>query len=291
MEKKLMIIAEVLFVLIAITYYTIKELIPEYKTKFGSSDKIVNPTKYKNMVEISLDNGIDFALLIDENKKVFHIFFFTEESYCLYNKNIENTTIKESSNQIIKELIENDYLKTTSNIKVTRYTDAYYEYFINKWKESLKKYGINTEVIEETNTLDNKSQELKINPLSTSSIIVNMDYYSKEIIRMAKSHKGDSIIVELDNKTAKTLSNNVYKKIEEYVYKNKINNLEKNNTELLITIIPADEKAKYYPTNNSWYYVKDGKVYAYIEFTQNKNIYGYCYTGSIDYRSEGECPQ
>lgn len=290
MEKKLMIIAEVLFVLIAITYYTIKELIPEYKTKFGSSDKIVNPTKYKNMVEISLDNGIDFALLIDENKKVFHIFFFTEESYCLYNKNIENTTIKESSNQIIKELIENDYLKTTSNIKVTRYTDAYYEYFINKWKESLKKYSINTEVIEETNTLDNKSQELKINPLSTSSIIVNLDYYSKEIIRMAKSHKGDSI-VELNNKTSKTLSNNVYKKIEEYVYKNKINNLEKNNTELLITIIPADEKAKYYPTNNSWYYVKDGKVYAYIEFTQNKNIYGYCYTGSIDYRSEGECPQ
>ena len=53
--------------------------------------------------------------------------------------------------------------------------------------------------------------------------------------------------------------------------------------------IPADEKANYYPNANSWYYIKEKKLYAYIEFGESNNKYGYCYKGSIDSIYEGEC--
>jgi hypothetical protein len=55
-------------------------------------------------------------------------------------------------------------------------------------------------------------------------------------------------------------------------------------------MIPADDEFKYYPSINSWYYVNDKKVYAYIEFViDDNNIKSYCYNGSIDLVKEGVC--
>jgi hypothetical protein len=55
-------------------------------------------------------------------------------------------------------------------------------------------------------------------------------------------------------------------------------------------MIPGDDEFKYYPSINSWYYVKDKKVYAYIEFVISDNkVKGYCYNGSIDLVKEGVC--
>ena len=63
----------------------------------------------------------------------------------------------------------------------------------------------------------------------------------------------------------------------------------KDNTSLIIQVIPADVDGKYYPSSNSWYYIQNGKIYAYIEFSEENKIYGYCYQGTIESRSKGVC--
>ena len=60
MEKKLIIAFEIIFVIAAMSYYVVKDLIPEYKTKFGSSDRIVNPEKCTNMIEVKINDDIDY---------------------------------------------------------------------------------------------------------------------------------------------------------------------------------------------------------------------------------------
>lgn len=286
MDKKIVIIFEILFVVVAICYYVVKEMIPEYKNMYGSSDKIVNPEKMDNMIEIKVDDVTDFIILIDKNKNIYHMIFLSKYSTRLYNKNIENNNLTNGIDNIIRILIENNLLKTNSKIELNRYNDNIYSDFISVFKSNLGKYKINTNFIENKLDILKKSKSLNVETGPINTIIVNLDFYSKELLDSYKDYKSDIII--LDKNSSKKLSNNVYKKIEKYINSNNIENLAKNNTRLVISTIPADDDLKYYPTTNSWYYVDNKKVYAYIEFTNNGK-YSYCYNGSIDDVVEGEC--
>ena len=186
MEKKILIIFEILIVAGLFLFYTFKEVIPDYKRSIGSSDKFINEKIYKKMYEFNIDNKINFSIIIDENNKIYPMLFFNKESACLANKNI---------------------------------------------------------------------------------------VLSKE---------------ESDN--TKVYSDNIYNKITNYINMNNISNLDINDTTLVISMISADEEFTHYPSINSWYYVKDKKVYAYIEFVISDNkVKGYCYNGSIDLVKEGVC--
>ena len=276
-DKVIRIIIEVVIVIVLLGWYTYKEVIPELKEKYGSSDKIINSNLYKNMIELNIDNT-NFILVINKKNSIYHIFFLDKTSLVLHNKNIENTSIDNGLNKTIELLISNDLLNNSSSITLTRYNDESYNEFLSSFKKVLEKYNLTNEIVEKTNTIENKCLELGIN----NDYLVNLDMYSKSI-----SGIGNNNIVI--NKDTKELSNNVYKKIEEYIFNNNIDNLDKNNTELVITLIPSDKTLNYYPTSNSWYYVKDKKIYAYIEFQIDNKTSGYCYNGSIDLISEGEC--
>ena len=286
MEKKLVIIFEIIFVIVAIGYYVVKEMIPEYKTMYGSSDKIVNSEKMTNMIEVKVDDNIDFIIMFDDNEKIYHMMFLTKYSTKLYNQNIENQSIDNGINNIVKILIKNDLLKTNSKIELYKNNDKYYSNFINSLKKSLTKYNINTYFTENKLDIIKRAKELNIETGTENAVIVNIDFYSKELVDTYKDYKSDIIVCDMNSSLK--LSNNVYKKIEKYVNNNNIDNLEKNNTKLVISTIPADEDLKYYPSTNSWYYVENKKVYAYIEFVNNSK-YSYCYKGSIDDVVEGEC--
>lgn len=286
MNKKLTIAFEIIFIIAAMSYYVYKVMIPEYKTKFGSSDKIVNPERCNNIIEVKINDDIDYMYLFDE-EKIYHLIFFTKGSLVLYNKNIENKNMDEATEVSIKLLIDNNYLKKDSIIKIIRNNDYNYDNYINILKNNLTKYNINTNIIEEKSDFKDKAYDLDLNYESISTMITEMDYYSKELINESDINNISKDI--LDNQTSKKYANNIYKKIEKYVNSNNIDNLEINNTNLIITTIPADANAKYYPTPNSWYYVKDKKVYSYIELQEGNNKYRYCYNGSIDDVKEGEC--
>ena len=59
-----------------------------------------------------------------------NIMFFSKNTRCLYNQNIETSSSnKEAVDSAIKLLISNNLLTTTSVIKVTKYSDDYYSKF------------------------------------------------------------------------------------------------------------------------------------------------------------------
>ena len=287
MEKKLIILVEIIFVIGAISYYTVKELIPDIKSKYGSSDKIVNPEKCTNIIEIKINDNIDYMYLLDKEEKIYHIIFLSPSSLVLYNKEIENNTYDVVNKKSIKQLIENNYLKTDSKISVTRYNNDSYIKYKDSLLGILSYYNINTNIEEYESNYVDISKKLGIDASTKSKMISELDYYSKELIN--KYSDSDLMNPELNKQTSKKYSNNVYKKIEKYIESNNINDMDKNDTKLVIMTIPADEKANYYPNANSWYYIKEKKLYAYIEFGESNNKYGYCYKGSIDSIYEGEC--
>ena len=293
-SDKIVAIIEVVVLLILMIGYFIKVCLPDIKKNIGSSDKIISYTNYLNMFEVNIDGDVDFAFAINKDYKINHIMFFSKNSRCLYNQNIEKSSSnKEAIDSAVKLLISNNLLTTTSIIKVTKYNDDYYSKFKKYFDEVLNKYGIDNSYLEESSDLIKKSSLLGSDTESEADALRNIEYYSKEIVRhtnVSKNHNSssdDNII--LDDSSSKSLSNSVYKSIEKYVVENNISNLERGNQELIISMIPADASLKYYPSDSSWYYVSNGKIYAYIEFRDNSNSYGYCYSGSIDLIKNGVC--
>ncbi|MCI8459928.1 MAG: hypothetical protein HFE81_00895, partial [Bacilli bacterium] len=84
MEKKIFVVFEIVLIIGASLYYVFKEVIPEYKSSMGSSDRFIKTSEYKNMFEFNIDNNVNFALVINEAKNIYHIMFFNDKSSCLY---------------------------------------------------------------------------------------------------------------------------------------------------------------------------------------------------------------
>lgn len=291
MSKKILYFLEIFIIILASIYYIFKEVIPDYRKNIGSSDKMINTSIYKNMIEIKINNKVNFAILINDESKIYHLLFFSENALCLYNKNIENTEIYDGLEKIVKLLIENNLLDNFSNIKIIKYNDFYYKNFLNNFKLIFNKFNLKSDFFEIESNIKEKLLDVDLivkDEKDLENILINLDFYSKELI---KSYKGkiSTKYSMLKDEDVLSLSNNVYKKIEKYVIDNKIENLEKDNDELVISMIPIDSYLKYYPTTNSWFYVKDKNIYAYIELNLNEKNYKYCYNGSIDLVKEGVC--
>lgn len=288
MGKKIFILLEILVVLIISVCYIVLEVIPEYKKNLGSSDYFIETENYLNMIELKVGE-VDFAVILDNDEMIYHIFFLNEKALCLYNKEVEDNSISRAIEKIVKILIESNYLSNTSTFEVTRYGENYYKEFKKDLLKILTKYDLNTNILESSSTLGEKAKSLEINSgEEEEKILRNIDYYSKEYSRNLNNNV-DRDNAKLTEENGLELTKMVYKKIEGYIKLNRIDNLQKNNTEYVITMVAADINNRYYPSSNSWYYVKDGKVYAYIEIVSGSKKFGYCYNGSIDLYKKGEC--
>ena len=281
------LVLELIILIGLLIYSAITVMIPTYHKMFGSSDKFINTNKYESFIEFKVGEA-NFGLVLNKNKEVYHILYFDEAAICLYNQNIENNEIDIVSNQIIRRLIENDYLKTNTIITITKYNNKYYNDVKKSFITYLNKYKLNNQIIEDENNLIDKAKTISQEKIdSDANALTVLDLYSKEIIDNKENDK--TIKEEISEHDAKSYANRVYIKIENYINKNNIINLEKNNKEYDITTIKGDDKGIIYPTENSYYYIKNSKVYAYIEIKGLNNIYNYCYNGSIDDYQKGEC--
>ena len=156
MDKRVVFL-EIVAIFIALIVYSIIVVIPDFKASLGSSDNFVNSSHYKNMIEMKIDDKTDFGLLINEEGKVFHIFFFDNSSVFLYNKNIENHNLKDSLIKVVQILGQEDILKETSKVVVTRYGEDSYSEFSKSWKDISAVYFVPREIVEEQSTIENKS--------------------------------------------------------------------------------------------------------------------------------------
>lgn len=288
-QNRIKFIIEILLLIGLVIYFTITVSIPNYKNNHGSSENILNISKYKSLIELKVGET-NFGIVLDNKGKVYHLLFFEKNSLSLYNKNIENNNLDVVFNIIIRRLILDDYLKSDTNITMIKYNDFYYDKAKTTLEEYLNKYHLNIVINEEINTIENKARSLSDEIISSKEDALNeLDSYSIYIIDNNEIEQEEKELEVLDEKHAKTYINNIYKSIEKHKNLNDIKNQSQKESNIDITKIPGDEKETYFPTSNSYFYIKNSKVYAFIEIKDKGNIYSYCYNGSIDEYEKGEC--
>ena len=283
-QKKILLIIEILAVLVIGVVYYIWKVIPELRQSYGSSDAFLSTSRYQGMVEFQIDETVDFAILLNKENNIYHLFFFHPSASCLYNQNIEKSlSLSEGFDTILSLLIQYNFVKKDSSINLIQYDDVSPTFF-SEWQKVLEKYEIFSSSKIETSNLEILAQRFGLDSLKNdTSILQELDFYSKDKVLL------NSNISLLDEENALKFSNQVYQKLEKYIANQKIQELDKDQDKILLSSIAGDEAGVYYPSNHSWFYVKDGKVFAYIEFIQNQSSYGYCYEGSIDLKRKGEC--
>lgn len=283
---------EFILTILLIIGVLIFKFIPEYKKSLGSSDSFLDTKNYDGIVEIKINDQPDF-ILITERDYISAILFFDKKALCLYNQNIENKTIEEGINIIVEQLIKNNYLQSGSTITFAKYTDNSYQRVQAAFKNKLQALKVTVTYAEIQLTLKDKAASLGIEDSNPEELLRKLELYSKEIIRYDKNNVSeyeDPVIeADLTETTSKELTNNIYRKLEEYAAENKITNQATTSTTLPITLIPATSDGTLFPDATSWYYIKDSKVYAYISLTSNNQTFSYCYQGSIDAYKKGQC--
>lgn len=293
MKEKHLVILETIIIFVLMVGAIIFKFIPEYKASQGSSDIYIDTDSYQDIVEFKVNDKPNFAL-VTKDSKITNILFFDQESLCLYNQNIENTSISKGLKSLVELLIENNYIKQHSTITLTNYKNKSFNQVKKSLQEQINILKIDITISETSSSIKKKAEEINITGSDEITLLKEIELYSKEIIRRDKNNVSSTTTttkpqVELDETSSREYTDNVYKKIEVYMRNNNITNQEVTNTTLQITKIPANKEGTLFPDKESWYYIKDSKVYAYISITQNNNNYSYCYQASIDEYKKGQC--
>lgn len=288
MKEKITTIIKICIIIIIMIGALFFKFIPEYKATQGSSDTYIDTKLYEDIIEFKVNNQTNFAIVTGKNR-LLNILFFDKTSTCLYNQDIENQKIEEGITQILKLLIENDYIKENSTLTLIKYKGQDYEKVKNVLTNQFTTLAIQVNIIEQTMTIEDKTKELNIT--ESNQPIRQLELYSKKIIRRVKNGNSSITITpeEPTEELSREYTDTIYKKIEIYARNNNITNQEIINPSLLITSIPANKEATIYANENSWYYIEDSKVYAYISITIANENYSYCYQASIDEYKKGQC--
>ena len=284
-EEKLLNIITILIIIALLVYYLITNSIPEFKKTFGSSDKIIKTSEYENLVNVNVNNNINFGLVINNKKEIYHIYFYEDNSLILYNQNIENNKFNKALDKVVVKLIENDYLKEGATITLTKYNTKYYNDLKNSLMKVLNKYKVHVTLREETSDILSLAAAYELDDTDQTKILLELDLLLKNQTKINKEEPKE----EITEKDLKKYCNNIYMSIESYQKGNRIINEEKNKNKLDITKISALEGKNIFPTKDSYYYIKDSKVYAYIKIEFDAKSAEYCYNGSIDEYKVGVC--
>lgn len=279
--KVFKIIIIILVILVAI-YLGVNE----YKTSLGSSEKLFNYNNYKTAIRIK-NNNIDTILLINKNVKVSNLILINNESSILYNQDIEEQTLKKSINKILLLFKNNNDL--TTDITIINYKDEKIANKVTKYiKNELIKNNLTLNILNKTSSLEELSDEFDIKANSEKEILETLYYKAMDAITKSKK-EDDKDQESIDNNNYKSYADTVYKKLRDYQTKNNIKNQDKNENTIKIELIPADVEQNIYPDMDSWYYIKDEKIYAYIRFKNNDQTIDFCYNGDIEKYKEGVC--
>lgn len=280
-------IITLIIVLILFGYTLVSEILPKIKNNLGSSDSLLLPSSYEDIVEFKINNNFNFAVVTKGNK-IIHLLFFNEEASCLYNKNIENKSISNALYEIVEILLDKNILTNNSEVLLTKYENKSYKNIKTLFINILSSKNITINLSEKTSSIKSKLQDLGKTPSENEKyLITELDMYSKEIINRKKEEP-----IKKDDFTKEEIveyANNVYQKLTNYVITNNIVEQDRTSAALPIHLIPATTNADVYPSINSWYYVTNKEVYAYIRFEFNNSSYDFCYQGSISAFKEGEC--
>ncbi len=297
MNKKLKIAGYgfvVLVVIIAVALVVVFKSWPEYQATLGSSEKWFSEKNYKTGIEIKIDMGPEFFMVINAEKQLSYIFIENENALSLVNKDIEGKQLKKAIPEIFQILLTNKQLEN-NKITIINYGDRnIYEDTLTLIKDTLTKNSKTNQIIEQTSTLEQKATEENLEEKEQSQVLWTLYLRSREFMDQAEEEKEPTT----ENKTetqkitkdmASTYANSIYQKIVTYMINSNIKNQSRDNGNLPIQYIPGDSENKVYPTTSSWYYIENYKVYAEITIASQNNNYTFCYQGAIEEKKEGLC--
>ena len=274
MKKQYLI--EVAITMVLLVGVVLFKFLPEYRQEYGSSDSLIY-TDLSRLVEIKID-GVDFGYAYNDENKVRAIIFFNNNSTILYNKNIENLSIDEALTKSLDILYNNKMIRENSIITIIKYQEDSIDY--KSIVDNNLTNKINYSYDEQLSSLNTIKERFNISEEDTSRIIYRLILQSKEVARSSKNN---------DKTSYKEYTDNVYRQLVKYKDTNNIYNEEKDNHTIDISLIPADEDLTMFPTPNSYFYINEGMIFAYIEIDIEGNIISYCYNGNINNYDEGVC--
>lgn len=274
MKKQYLI--EVAITMVLLVGVVLFKFLPEYRQEYGSSDSLIY-TDLSRLVEIKID-GVDFGYAYNNENKVRAIIFFNNNSTVLYNKNIENLSIDEALTKSLDILYNNKMIRENSIITIIKYQEDSIDY--KSIVDNNLTNKINYSYDEQLSSLNTIKERFNISEEDTSRIIYRLILQSKEVARSSKNN---------DKTSYKEYTDNVYRQLVKYKDTNNIYNEEKDNHTIDISLIPADEDLTMFPTPNSYFYINEGMIFAYIEIDIEGNIISYCYNGNINNYDEGVC--
>lgn len=274
MKKQYLI--EVAITMVLLVGVVLLKFLPEYRQEYGSSDSLIY-TDLSKLVEIKID-GVDFGYAYNDENKVRAIIFFNNNSTVLYNKNIENLSIDEALTKSLDILYNNKMIRENSLITIIKYQEDSIDY--KSIVDNNLTNKINYSYDEQISSLNTIKERFNISEEDTSRIIYRLVLQSKEVARSSKNN---------DKTSYKEYTDNVYRQLVKYKDTNNIYNEEKDNHTIDISLIPADEDLTMFPTPNSYFYINEGMIFAYIEIDIEGNIISYCYNGNINNYDEGVC--
>ena len=274
MKKQYLI--EVAITMVLLVGVVLLKFLPEYRQEYGSSDSLIY-TDLSRLVEIKID-GIDFGYAYNDENKVRAIIFFNNNSTVLYNKNIENLSIDEALTKSLDILYNKKLIRENSIITIIKYQEDSIDY--KSIVDNNLTNKINYSYDEQLSSLNTIKERFNISEEDTSRIIYRLVLQSKEVARSSKNN---------DKTSYKEYTDNVYRQLVKYKDTNNIYNEEKDNHTIDISLIPADEDLTMFPTPNSYFYINEGMIFAYIEIDIEGNIISYCYNGNINNYDEGVC--
>ena len=283
--EKVIKIVEVLVVVVAAVLLAIFKFIPEYKSTLGSSDNYIDMEGYQEIIEVNFASGPNFMIITNSNDKITNLLFLNGESLCLYNKNVENRSVAVGV-ELLFELLDKEGYFFENPVSIVSYKVKEKTTIIDVLEKNIKKYT--DTFTTQSGMLKSKSRELEIEGNSEVELLEQLELYSKELIRKYKNQKvKDSYSNTLTEEEAVDCANNVYKMLLNY--SSNVLNQEKDSKNLPIQLIKASNDKDIYPGALSWYYIEDGKVYAFITFVSETYNYQFCYNGTLESLRKGLC--
>ena len=257
------------------------------KNSLGSSEKIFMYGNYKTSIEIKIETGPEFILIVNEDNQISNIFFENEQSTILANKDIESKKITTAITEIIQIFIQNNQLESKKVTIINYGNTQIYNEVTTKWKEELTKNNISSPIETQSSTLQEKAQSLNIEETEPDKILWSLYEISYEF--MDNTELSTNKEQNLTKEQALTYTDNIYQKLQTYMINKGIKNQSRDDTSMPIQYIPGDVNNEIYPQASSWYYIEDYKIYAEITLSGGVNKYTYCYNGSLEQKKEGMC--
>lgn len=286
--NKALLLLEIIGVIIAIIIVLIVKVIPEYENSLGSSEKLFTYGNYKSSVEVKIETGPEFLLIINEDNQISNIFFENEQSTILANKEIETKDIPTAISLIVQILIENNEIENKKITIINYGEEKISNQITTSLKEALINNNISSPVETLSSTLQEKAQSMNIEETETNKILWSL--YEISYQYMENTELSTNQEITLTKEQAISYMDNIYQKLQTYMINKNIKDQARDDLSMPIQYIPGDTNNEIYPKESSWYYIEDYKIYAEITLSEGVNSYTYCYPGSLEEKKEGMCP-